>query len=143
MFVPNVNLFYPDDKGNVLVVCRRDNAHLFGLPGGKVDPIDIADAQGDADYVLRIGCSREVLEETGLVVLPHHLVKVFSAECFVYGTDSKMWPNVTFMARKITGMLQPREGEPACSWQPIDKLLTQSPFHEYNAAMLRAIGYPR
>lgn len=45
-------------ESELLGVSRKDNAELFGLPGGKVDP-------GEDTYAAMV---REVFEETGLSV---------------------------------------------------------------------------
>lgn len=45
-------------ESKLLGVSRKDNAELFGLPGGKVDP-------GEDTYAAMV---REVFEETGLSV---------------------------------------------------------------------------
>lgn len=54
-----------DFDGRLLLGRRRGDG-LYGVPGGKLEPGE----------TLRRGCSRELLEETGLRAAPHDLVEV-------------------------------------------------------------------
>ena len=47
-----------NDKGEVLMVSRKDDLNSFGLPGGKLDD----------NETLEEGIIRETLEETGLEI---------------------------------------------------------------------------
>lgn len=139
MIIPNVGLLHFNDAGHVLVVERKDDPTMVGLPGGKSDPADIIDAHGHIDTALRIACSREVLEEVGLVIFPHHLEEVYRGPCVTpkRGGD---WPNVIFMARSVITTVHQKPGEAPFRFVPPTVLVTDSPFLDFNRALFDALG---
>ena len=67
-------------EGEVLLVQRSGRLDFHGgawvFPGGRVDDAEHAAANGDALAAARAAAVRELLEETGLVVVPSALVPV-------------------------------------------------------------------
>lgn len=141
MIIPNVCLLHFNEQGKVLAVCRKTNHNLIGLPGGKVDPEDLIMSRGSRDWALRIGLAREVREETGLVIMPHDLDIAYEGMCPTPGLiDREEWPNIAFMARKVTAYTRPGEGEaPNMYVRPRD-LIEKSPFNDYNTRVFDALG---
>lgn len=95
LLIPGVTGVVINSAGEVLLQRRSDNGE-WGLPGGAIDP-----GEEPADAVVR-----EVLEETGVHVVPERLVGVYS------GPDHHFWyPNgdevvivsIVFACRPIGG----------------------------------------
>ena len=62
-----------DAQDSRILLCRRSDNLLWGLPGGHVEPGEtVAEA-----------CQREVEEETGLQVLPSRIIGVYSSPDFL------------------------------------------------------------
>lgn len=139
MIIPNVALLHFDDQGRVLVVERKDDPAMIGLPGGKADPADIIDAGCDLDLALRIACSREALEEAGLVIFPHSLVEVYRGSCATPKRGGE-WPNVAFMARRVVTTVPRDCREPPFHYVQPHDLLVLSPFHDFNKRLFDALG---
>lgn len=139
MVIPNACLLHFNENGHVLAVERKDNRHERGLPGGKADPDDIIAAGGDALLALKIACSRESLEEVGLVIFPHDLQEVYRGPCATPKRGGT-WPNVAFMTRRVVTTVAQKKGEPPFHWVTPAELITCSPFGEYNRALFDAIG---
>jgi 8-oxo-dGTP diphosphatase len=85
-----------NESGELLLQLRSDTGR-WGLPGGAVDP-----GEEPADALVR-----EVLEETGLTVLPECIVGVYSGEdyrfCYPNG-DEVCVMNITFACRVLEGI---------------------------------------
>jgi 8-oxo-dGTP pyrophosphatase MutT (NUDIX family) len=139
MIIPNAALLHFNDDGFVLAVERKDNKQDRGLPGGKADPDDIIAAGGDPLLALKIACSRESLEECGLVIFPHDLQEVFRGPCATPKRGGT-WPNVVFMPRRVVTTVPQKKGEPPFYWVPPCELISRSPFREFNRALFDALG---
>lgn len=62
-----------DARESKILLCRRSDNSLWGLPGGHVEPGEtVAEA-----------CQREVEEETGLQVHPSRIIGVYSSPDFL------------------------------------------------------------
>ncbi|MBK9124627.1 MAG: NUDIX hydrolase [Chloroflexi bacterium] len=86
-----------NDAGEVLLQLRRDNGR-WGLPGGAVDP-----GEDPAAAVIR-----EVLEETGLVVVPERIVGVYGGPELIFrypNGDEIALTSITFACRVSGGAL--------------------------------------
>ncbi len=66
LLTPGADALVYDDAGALLLMRRRDDG-LWGIPGGQLDPLEPP----------ALGVVREVLEETGLLVRPVALLGVF------------------------------------------------------------------
>jgi len=115
MFKQSVAAVIFNDAGKVLSVSRKDNPNDFGLPGGKVDPYE----------TLCQATSREVLEETGLIVI--------SAKPIYANICNVNYMTTTFLVDKWEGIVNTQE-KGVVSWLDF-KLICQtkhSSFADYN-----------
>lgn len=95
---PGVAAVVINADGEVLLQRRSDNGQ-WGLPGGALDP-----GEEPADAV-----AREVLEETGVEVVPERLVGVYSGpdhHFFYPNGDEVVIVSMVFACRPVSG--QPR-----------------------------------
>jgi 8-oxo-dGTP pyrophosphatase MutT (NUDIX family) len=113
-----------DDK--FLAVARRGTTDEWGLPGGKIDN----------DETPAEAASRELQEETGLVVLAGDLQPAFVSHCGP-GVDGKTFKVVTFIPIKYSGTVASGDAGPV-DWVDIDKLM-EGPFGTYNKELFQAV----
>lgn len=73
--------------GEVLAISRRNDFTQWGFPGGKVD-------KGETNLDCAI---REVVEETGIMLMPHYLEPIYSGPC--YGADGRDFWVTTYLYR--------------------------------------------
>lgn len=100
---PGVSAIVHDAQGDVLLQRRSDNG-LWGLPGGSSDP-----GEEPARALVR-----EVYEESGLLVIPSRLVGVFGGHGYriVYPNgDQVEYTATVFRCRIVGGELRPRDAE--------------------------------
>jgi len=103
LLLPGVAGLVRDDGGRVLFIRRADDGR-WGLPAGGIEP-------GESPEV---AVTREVHEETGLVVRPKRVAGVFGGDGFRhrYGNgDEVEWTVVVFDCAVIGGTLAPLDGE--------------------------------
>jgi ADP-ribose pyrophosphatase YjhB (NUDIX family) len=96
--VPGASAVITNDKGQILLHRRRDNAR-WALPGGVMD-IGESIAQTTV---------REVREETGLDVEPEYIIGVYSDPGHVFAYDDgevRQQFSICFACRIIGGQLQ-------------------------------------
>ncbi len=95
---PGVAAIIHNDRDEILLQRRSDNGR-WGLPGGAIDP-----GEEPADAVVR-----EVLEETGLRVVPVRVVGVYGGpdlHLTYPNGDQVMVISITFLCRVVGGLLQ-------------------------------------
>lgn len=103
MLLPSVAGVVRDSAGRILIQKRSDNGR-WDLPAGMVDP-------GEAPAQTLV---REVLEETGLVVVPEQLLGVFGGPGFRFtypNGDQAEYTITVFGCRPLGGELRPLDGE--------------------------------
>lgn len=101
LLVPSVGALIHDADGRLLLEVRSDNGGWM-LPGGAIDP-----GEGPPDAV-----RREVREETGLEVVPRHVVAVIGPYPVVYPNGDRVEYTSTLWWCDITGgELEARDGE--------------------------------
>lgn len=117
----------------VLGVSRKDQYDMFGLPGGKVDPIDVV--SDSAIQTLRNAAVREFREECGISVDPAALDVCWQGLC-AWG-ERKTW----VMVFTAPDMAEPctQEGEGIVSWVTWGQL-EAGPFGKFNAALRQYVG---
>lgn len=115
-------MFLHNDKGQVLLVNRRDSTEV-GLPGGKVDP-------GETVWQAAI---RELFEETGIQIpRTNHIDDEFSCIC-----DGEVQYETTAFILPYTGDIPGgQEVGIEARWGDVDELVTNSPFKEYNIKLI-------
>jgi len=87
-----------NDKDEVLLQLRSDN-NLWGIPGGALDP-----GEDIADCVVR-----EVLEETGILVVPETITSVLAGDDFLHtypNGDQVAIVSIMFRCRPVGGDLK-------------------------------------
>lgn len=117
-----VVLFLPREDRKILMVSRKNNHEVFGLPGGKIDP---EDGPADDDSTARTAIKREVLEETGIRII--NPVELFQAEEECWG---KMLPSRVFYAGSWWGEGESREGA-VTKWDD-PAVILDGPFGHFN-----------
>lgn len=113
-----------DKDGWILGSARKNNADLFGLPGGKLE-------LNDDFYAAAV---RETLEETGVTLAKNTLAPVFRAFDGPFDV-------LTFMVSGTVEnrpTLKPGTGEGVCRWITPKELVTGA-FPVYNAALLKSL----
>ena len=103
VLVAGTGAVIPDDAGRVLLL-RRSDSGLWGLPGGAIDPSE-APAQA---------LVREVREETGLRVRPLRVAGVFGGPRCRYrypNGDEVETTSILFECAIVDGNLESRDGE--------------------------------
>lgn len=103
--------------GKVLVVSRKDNHSLFGLPGGKMEHAD-----GGAPINTAF---RETIEETGIVPLDLELI-------YAKHYDGMM--SYTYLAKDFRGEIEHEEPH-VVKWGSFEDLLNGS-FPDYNKEVI-------
>ncbi|GAB4432941.1 MAG: NUDIX domain-containing protein [Chloroflexi bacterium OHK40] len=91
--------FVRDEQGNVLL-CRRADVMLWDVPGGTIG----------LDEVPARGMTREVHEETGLLLEAERLIGVYGGPEFHWtypNGDQAQILAILFAARIVSGTLQP------------------------------------
>ncbi len=101
LLIPSVGALIHDRAGRLLLAVRSDNGELM-LPGGAIDP-----GEGPRAAVVR-----EVREETGLEVLPAHLVAVVGPYPVVYPNGDRVeYTGIMWWCEVVGGVLAPLDGE--------------------------------
>ena len=98
IFSPGTAAIVWNDQGELLLQRRSDDGK-WGLPGGSVEP-----GEEPAETVVR-----EVFEETGLKVIPEHLVGVFGGADGFHeypNGDQMMFLAFVFVCRPVSGELR-------------------------------------
>jgi 8-oxo-dGTP pyrophosphatase MutT (NUDIX family) len=100
ILMPGVNAIVFNDAGEVLLQHAHDGR--WYTPGGAMDPHE---QPADA-------CAREVLEESGLIVEPQHLVGIFTEAPVTYPNgDLVQYVAIAFACRVIGGKLKVGDDE--------------------------------
>jgi len=106
----------------VLAISRRNDFTQWGIPGGKVERHET-----NLDAAIR-----EIVEETGLRLQPHHLQPIYSGPC--YGEDGRDFWVTTYLYG--AGFNSAPQAEDGFQIKPmhIDELCSvlASPFAAYN-----------
>lgn len=109
-----------NEEGLVLAVSRKNNHNDFGLPGGKMEDLDLDDPINTA--------IRETFEETGIVISDLTLV-------FAMHKDGYM--GYTYLAKKHTGEIKHNEPH-VVKWVPFE-VITNGSFGEFNKLVSRSL----
>ena|SRR2546423_9118591 len=116
LWLPSVSAVVVNDAGDVLLGKRADNGH-WALISGVADP-----GEQPADAVVR-----EVLEETGVVVVPERIASVRAHPMHYPNGDECEYMNVAFRCRPVGGTARVNDDESlAVQWFPSDVLPTLS-----------------
>lgn len=105
------------DQRDRLLLQRRSDNHLWGLPGGSMEP-------GES---IENTARREVLEETGLELGQMTLLGVFSGpqQFYVYPNGDQIYDLcVAFIARRAAGKLASDNESVDLGYFPLDQLPT-------------------
>ena len=101
LFLPAVSALIFNDNGEILLHQSSDDGRWY-LIGGAMEP---GEQPADA-------CAREVLEETGLIVVPERLVGVYSSPKVVYPNgDQVNYVGIAFRCRVVGGQLHIADDE--------------------------------
>jgi 8-oxo-dGTP pyrophosphatase MutT (NUDIX family) len=124
----SVALFERD--GLYLAISRRDNPHLWGVPGGKVDAYETS---------IEALC-REVLEEAGIISSTMWWVPLYSTLDAPFWVTAYLWIEQPLRDEELTV-----EGGLAFTWKTRAKLCDPSisPFSHFNTEMFRALDLYR
>lgn len=113
-------VFVLNEKGKVLVIARKDNNKMFGLPGGELEE--------DKDSSFLECASRELFEETGIDLtvnlnkfIPLYVGEVNNYWCATYLVHIK----------KGDHLISTEEGLDY-KWVSLDELVKIPPFSAYN-----------
>ena len=117
-----VSLLVLRQDGKILAISRKDNENDFGLPGGKVDRGETAEA----------AIIREAREETGLLI--YMVTPVFTRIC----RGEVDYLNITFASTEYINAPKQQKGEGRLAWIPF-RLLYFGSFGPYNAHMMRSL----
>jgi 8-oxo-dGTP pyrophosphatase MutT (NUDIX family) len=100
LLIPGVNAVVFNAAAEILL--QRAHDGRWYTPGGAIDP---GEQPADA-------CAREVLEESGLIVEPQHLVGVFAEAPVTYANgDVVQYVVMTFACRVVGGQLRVADEE--------------------------------
>lgn len=107
-------------EGLVLAVSRKDNHNDFGLPGGKMEDLDLDDPTNTA--------IRETFEETGVAISDLTLV-------FAMHKDGYM--GYTYLAQKYSGEIKHDEPH-IVKWVPFE-VIENGSFGQFNKLVSRSL----
>lgn len=113
-----------NDKNQVLAVSRKDNHNDFGLPGGKVDDIDITTTELTK---LQVAIKREVKEETGLDINTDTMLEILSMPRTMNG---KSYWGHSYLIRDWSGIIETDEPH-VVKWTTFDEL-EEGSFGDWN-----------
>ena len=102
--VPGASAIVVDDQGRILMQRRSDNSR-WALPGGVMD---VGESIGDTAV-------REVREETGLEVVPEHIVGIYSdpGHVFAYSDgEVRQQFSICFACRLVGGEIRVSDESP-------------------------------
>jgi len=112
LWLPSVSAVVVNDAGEVLLGKRADNGH-WALISGVADP-----GEQPAAAVVR-----EVLEETGVVVVPERIASIRAHPMHYPNGDECEYMNVAFRCRPVGGTARVNDDESlAVQWFPADTL---------------------
>lgn len=119
------------EDGDILAVSRGADTTDWGFPGGWLEP-----GETPAE-----GASRELWEETGVMIRPEHLVPIYEQKgCVTFAPtqDAPIW-GTTYAGNLV---LEPQgEWEGHAAWvTPATIACATCTFGRSNANMLRALG---
>ena len=117
------------DINNKCLMVTRPDGYGVGFPGGKLE----------ADETFADAACRELWEETGLVVEPQDLIHLHQGVCSDHRPGGEHYDVVSFLAPAWAGQAVQKEDKIAPLWDKYEQLLTNSPFAQYNAAVLDAL----
>lgn len=116
--VAAADILYQREDSKILMVSRKDDETLFGLPGGKADP---------GESMIEAAC-REYNEETGVLFQPDDLRLLYGGTSTYRGVTYNV---ITFEAvRPPVGEPSTQPGEGIIRWGSWDDLTT-GPFAGY------------
>lgn len=107
---------------HLLAVSRKDNPRDWGLPGGKIE----------AGEQAKTAASRELWEETGLIVVRNNLSKIYTGPAIVPETR-RYECSVTFLVHKYRGEPIRREAG-RVAWKTWEELF-RGTWGDYNRAL--------
>lgn len=104
LLVPAAVACIRDEEGRVLLLRHKEADHLWGFPGGDIEP-----GEGAAEAI-----RREVWEEIGLRINPVGLIGIYSAPAytFAYPNGDRVQPVCIFFdCHVMDGGIEPDEDE--------------------------------
>lgn len=120
--VEAVLLIVKNDKDEFLAVGQRDNPMDWGFPGGKVDASDRTPLNA---------LSREIMEETGLIIVNPKLQKAVPHGGYLVAI---------YTAAMVLPHTEPRAGEPPFAWVSRQTIIEGPTYGAWNKQVLEDLG---